>query len=929
MKRNVTFREPPLADVFGGDGPCNDRTPLLNRQSSTVASHDSRLRIFADAAKDVGKQAWSFATSKTGQGVLKCSLAYLLGSLATFVPPIAAFLGQQDGKHLVATVTVYFHPARSQGSMYKAIILAFAAFIYAVFISFASMGVSVLFHARLGLIVIGHAVVLIVFCGCGLGFVGWAKQRLGNPLVNVACSLTSLAIITILTKEGAVQAGLFSIDKVVQVMKMILLGCLATTAVCFLIRPVSARRELKINIIQVTDSFADMLAVITGSFLSGSDEQLQQIDRHSSVYASLAKNLKEAKYEHYGMGTEREYAIEARLLNCLQRLAQGIGGLRSAASTQFDLIAQSTTGGATTPIFAHCYPHSLNASASSSPLFATSPQDDHRILPTIDEVPAEPGNIEHRSNSVGESSAEDASSAPTLTLPAEIFTRFITQLGPPLKSLAYTLKHILDELPYGPSPAFEIAVNSNFRSSLTQAIELYKRAKGEALFSIYRNKDLNKTRPREVEADFEEVAASCGHFSFCLEDLAEDMKVYLDILDDLKLEVDERPMGRSWSWLKFWRKSPSAQGRGTQHDPEQLNMVSQEDETGSPNERLTPIERAGTSVFDSERLPQQPTFSYRLWKALRLFRRDDIKFAIKVGAGAALYALPSFLTATRPFYQHWRGEWGLLSYMLVCSMTIGAANTTGYSRFLGTCIGAVCAVGSWTASQGNAYALAALGWLMSLWTSYIIVAKGNGPMGRFIILTYNLSALYAYSLSVRDEEGDDDDDEGGFNPIISEIVLHRVVAVLSGCLWGLIVTKFISPISARKKFKDGLSLLWLRMGLIWKRDPLFTLIVGESSIPYMNLKEEFELQRFLSRLDNLRKAASSEFELRGPFPDAAYERILKSTGRMLDAFHAMNVVMMKDPKASEGEAEMLVYTARERAHLCARISHLFQGRRDP
>ena len=46
------------------------------------------------------------------------------------------------------------------------------------------------------------------------------------------------------------------------------------------------------------------------------------------------------------------------------------------------------------------------------------------------------------------------------------------------------------------------------------------------------------------------------------------------------------------------------------------------------------------------------------------------------------------------------------------------------------------------------------------------------------MLTYNLSALYAYSLSVQDADGDDD--EGGVTPIITEIALHRVVAVLSG-----------------------------------------------------------------------------------------------------------------------------------------------------
>ena len=155
-----------------------------------------------------------------------------------------------------------------------------------------------------------------------------------------------------------------------------------------------------------------------------------------------------------------------------------------------------------------------------------------------------------------------------------------------------------------------------------------------------------------------------------------------------------------------------------------------------------------------------------------------MKFAIKVGIGAALYALPSFSAATRPLYQHWRGEWGLLSYMLVCSMTIGASNTTGWSRFLGTCIGAVCAIVSWTASGGNAYPQAFFGWIMALWTAYIIIAQGKGPMGRFIMLTYNLSALYAYSLSVKDL--DDDDDEGGIDPIITQITLHRVLAVLSG-----------------------------------------------------------------------------------------------------------------------------------------------------
>lgn len=111
-------------------------------------------------------------------------------------------------------------------------------------------------------------------------------------------------------------------------------------------------------------------------------------------------------------------------------------------------------------------------------------------------------------------------------------------------------------------------------------------------------------------------------------------------------------------------------------------------------------------------------------------------------------------------------------------MTLGASNTTGLARFFGTCLGAVCAVVAWVVSQGNVFLLAFFGWAMSLWTAYIIIAQGRGPMGRFIMLTYNLSALYAYSMSAKEVDGDED--EGGSVPMITEIALHRVVAVLSG-----------------------------------------------------------------------------------------------------------------------------------------------------
>ena len=437
VKRNVTFGPPPGFDGANGDAPSEE--PLHTERREDPDSDSSMSSRLSTRLRTYMQNAWSTANSRTGRGVLKCSIAYVLGSLATFVPFIAALLGQQDGKHMVATITVYFHPARSRGSMIEAIGCAIVAFTYAVFICFSSMGVSIFFGRTLDQVVLGHVVILIVFCGGGLGFVGWTKQRLGHPLVNISCSLTSLAIITVVTKEGAIQAAEFSDDKVVQVLKMIFMGVVATTAVSLLISPVSAKNDLKSDLIHVTDSFGDLIAMITRGFLTGSEEELKQqqfldaSDRYKKVLNSMTKNLREARYEHYLEGTEKEYELEAKLVHCIQQLAQQLGGLRSAATTQFLLLAQNGVSIPPTP--------SSSRMSTPAPAFMSfpsltngplSPSEEHVVLSAIDETPEdqplEDGN-EIRPYSDG------VSIAPTIKSASDIFSRFITQLGPSMVNI--------------------------------------------------------------------------------------------------------------------------------------------------------------------------------------------------------------------------------------------------------------------------------------------------------------------------------------------------------------------------------------------------------------------------------------------------------------------------------------------------------------
>jgi gas vesicle protein len=401
------------------------------------------------------RQAYAFWCSDTGIGILKCSLAYILGSLATFVPVIAGLLGRNDGKHIVATITVYFHPARSAGSMLEAVLVAFAAFSYATFISFSSMAVSAFFGGR-GQLVLGHIIVLIVFVGGGLGLVGWTKHKLGNPLVNIGCSLTSLALITILTKEGAVQAAVFSYVKIWQVLKMILMGCTASALVSLLIRPISARNEFRDTFIKSTDAMAEILSGITRSFLSGTEQELRSdsfvkaTNQINSSFKTLVKNLGEAKFEHYALGTEKEYRINARLVKCLEGLMQSIGGLRSAAETQFSLLAQTDEhesqsgqapihGTSTSSIFSE-------QNFSQSPPQLPSPGLNHverrsSILASIDEVAessAEPSaavsvdGSDDESTNQSDSYTKIPSSMQNTLTPADMFSIFIAHLGPPM-----------------------------------------------------------------------------------------------------------------------------------------------------------------------------------------------------------------------------------------------------------------------------------------------------------------------------------------------------------------------------------------------------------------------------------------------------------------------------------------------------------------
>lgn len=166
-KRVFTLRE---ASHRPNDHEESETTPLLNGNSGNgpfVA--ETRLSVLKERSQQYVRDFWTFAKSNNGRGIFKCSLAYLLGSLVTLIPAFAKVFGanQPVSKHMVATVSVWFHPARTIGSMFEAIVLAIIGFLYASVISFSSMGISVLL-GNYDLLVVAHVIVLIVFVGGGM-----------------------------------------------------------------------------------------------------------------------------------------------------------------------------------------------------------------------------------------------------------------------------------------------------------------------------------------------------------------------------------------------------------------------------------------------------------------------------------------------------------------------------------------------------------------------------------------------------------------------------------------------------------------------------------------------------------------------------------------------------------------------------------------
>ena len=151
------------------------------------------------------------------------------------------------------------------------------------------------------------------------------------------------------------------VDTLMQVTSIIVVGTLISNLVCYTVWPQSAAENLQENMSKTLDSFATLLSMLTNTFLLGDSSLLHQpsqnklqraIDSHQASFTNLKKNLNEAQSEWLcggptipgAQGQDNAAKAHEDAVDCMNRLAQHLNGLRSGTRLQHDLTQAARNG---------------------------------------------------------------------------------------------------------------------------------------------------------------------------------------------------------------------------------------------------------------------------------------------------------------------------------------------------------------------------------------------------------------------------------------------------------------------------------------------------------------------------------------------------------------------------------------------------------
>lgn len=857
--------------------------------------------------------------TELSQNVLKCSIAYMIASLGTYWGPFNAFLGNTDSKHVVATTAVYFHPARTKGSMHQLLLFVLLLLLFSFVVSLTCRSISAFWFTN-GEDEVSYAIDLIV-SSIGLGLIAFMKQKVNKQTFNTACSLASISLVACIVKEGSLNSSTIPLGRLFSTAHVALCGSMISVLICYFLWPKSAVVLLRNTLNDSFNIMSSLVSVTTHRFLNG--EKISSKDAEifvllRKITKDLRVNLEEAQYELYLVGREREYDSYCEIVEATESLLEHLQALRSSCEMQWQLLhecespgnlAADTSHGTNVAILPQSNPNQNKPDSDSVRSLSSYHSDIVQLSQSVENMGAILTPAKNLMNGDMDYNA---------IYSTQLFDLFVYYLAPSIKSFVFTMKEVLSAVPFekkfveGTHNVF--VESSHYQLSLQKAISMFEEKQIKSFDKLY-SQEIFKPDNLMFKTNQEEVTACCGNFSSLIALYGRELVHFLQVTERFEIA---KSMPRSWKWCKIWEKRGEKiperrQSRMDATFVDALRELKSQLKPISSNAILEPTSSLTSNV-------KWNTYRRKMWQSLSFFRRTDVQFGFRVGIGAFCISIFAFLPRTKTIFVNWRLEWTLLIYCIMMSKSLGGTTMTVKWRLMGTFLGAFIAYVTWKLTDGNGIALALTGFLLSIPSFYIIIHwKKNNAYGRFILLTYNLTALYSYGMVQKDSE---DGNEGGDLPIVGEIAFHRFVAVSIGICWAMCIATFFLPTSARARLKSGLTVLWLRLGVIWSSDPM-DYRKTERGTKLLGLKDYKGTRDLLVECQTLLKQAPVEFRLKGPFPKANYEKLLASTSAIIDAYQNLQLMVEVDPYLLPNEQYVLEYVASEREELEHRIFLIF------
>ncbi|EPB92029.1 hypothetical protein HMPREF1544_01093 [Mucor circinelloides 1006PhL] len=556
-----------------------------------------------------------FALSYKQKMVLKCSFAYLLGSLFTFVPILNSMLGTAKiSSHVIATVTVFFNPSKTVGGMVEAAGYGLLYTVCALLLSLMSMLIAI--YLRSEDYYVTSCCVTLGFWLAGSTFVlSFIKAHYNKPSIGTGCGLGFMIIFPVLVKEGSVIPSDFDPTYIEEMFAIVTIGTAISAFVCWFIWPMTATKKLKTDINDTLMAIKILLKLLTKTFLLDTDlpeftanENLQSaINSHRTSFTSLQSSLADAKMEYYNLDIWRHAAGYDTIVSSLQRLAQHVGGLRSSCGLQFEVMRTSTSQEKKKSTNYGAIPQRNDTADSNygrkKKVYHVKATDQRKKMEyelKKEQTLSNQSLLEHGSNRNSEDNdADDDHAGRPLKKQTErqplngyyhieqeeeeehltrkqeededgALVQFIKTVRPPMKSLAYTCKQTIVHLQSrftnqitDTTPSFGL-----MRQNLAMAMSLFEESQQLALTRMYRRK-MKRMKIKNATVNPEELQSHLMNqfpaedvflvyfFVFCLLEFAKELMVLVECVQSVfEYDEEQNKKGGFWQTVKRYLISP-------------------------------------------------------------------------------------------------------------------------------------------------------------------------------------------------------------------------------------------------------------------------------------------------------------------------------------------------------------------------------------